>query len=106
MIRAVFDLVTAGESFDDFIFYGLDRLPGAGQELKTDAFRRSPGGGAVITAVAAARLGLRCAVISALSRDSERLLRAERVSIRNLRGSGEPSALTVALSTRRDRRFV
>lgn len=60
----------------------------------------------MITAVAAARLGTRCAIISALSPDSERLLRRERVVVRNLRASGEPSAITVALSTRTDRRFV
>lgn len=100
------DLVTAGESFDDLIFYDLTRLPAAGQELKTTAFRRSPGGGAVITAVTAARLGLRCAVISALSTDCVRMLRKERVTIRNVRVPGEPTAMTVALSTRADRRFV
>ncbi len=105
-IPAVTDLVVAGESFDDLLFYGLRRLPEAGHELKTRSFLRSPGGGAVITAVAAARLGIRCAVISALSVDGERLLRAERVSVTNLRKRDEPPALTVALSTRADRRFV
>lgn len=102
----VFDLVTAGEAFDDFIFYSLDRLPANGEELKTDAFSRSPGGGAVITAIAAARLGLRCAVMSGLSDEGAHLLREEGVSVRNLRRRDEPSALTVALSTRRDRRFL
>jgi sugar/nucleoside kinase (ribokinase family) len=102
----VFDLVTAGEAFDDFIFYALDRLPGDGEELKTDAFSRSPGGGAVITAIAAARLGLRCAVVSGLSDDAERLLREEGVAVRNLRSRSEPAAVTVALSSRRDRRLL
>src|SRR5262245_57233984 len=83
--RIVFDLVTAGEAFDDFIFYGLDRLPANGEELKTQAFSRSPGGGAIITAIAAARLGLRAAVVSAVSNDGAGMLRAERVSVRNLR---------------------
>src|SRR5581483_5218130 len=106
MIAAVVELVTAGESFDDLLFYGLTRLPDAGQELRTTSFVRSPGGGAVITAVAAARLGVRCAVVSALSAESERLLRAERITIRNLRANGEPTALSVALSTRSDRRFI
>ncbi|HEX7136349.1 MAG TPA: carbohydrate kinase family protein, partial [Vicinamibacterales bacterium] len=78
----------------------------AGRELKTPSMVRSPGAGALITAVAAARLGTRCAVISALSPDSEELLRKERVTVRNLRARGEPSAVTVALSTRADRRFV
>jgi len=102
----VFDLVTAGEAFDDFIFYALDRLPSGGEELKTKSFSRSPGGGALITAIAAARLGLRCAVVSALSDEGVRLLKDERVSVHNLRRHDEPSAITVALSTRRDRRFL
>jgi sugar/nucleoside kinase (ribokinase family) len=100
------DLVTVGESFDDFVFYDLTRLPGAGQEIRTTSFARSPGGGALITAVAAARLGLRCAIVSALSVDCERLMRKERIAIHNLRMHGEPSALSVALSTRADRRFI
>jgi sugar/nucleoside kinase (ribokinase family) len=102
----VFDLVTAGEAFDDFVFHGLAGLPEAGREVKTDAFARSAGGGAIITAVGAARLGLRCASISGLSRDAVRLLRDEGVSVRNVRRHDEPVAVTVALSTRRDRRFV
>ena len=100
------DLVSAGESFDDLVFYGLTQMPRAGRELKTASLFRSPGGGAIITAVAAARLGIECAVVSALSADCERFLRAEHVTTRNLRAAGEPSALTVALSTRADRRFV
>jgi ribokinase len=102
----VFDLVTAGEAFDDFIFYALDRLPGGGEEVKTQAFTRSPGGGAVITAIGVARLGLRCAVMSALSPEGARLLEDEGVSVRNLRRRDEPAAITVALSTRRNRRFL
>ena len=88
------------------MFYGLTRLPDAGQELRTPNFFRSPGGGAITTAVAAARLGLRCAVASALSVDSMRLLRRERIAMRNLGRNGEAPAVTVALSTRADRRFV
>ena len=105
-MRPVLDLVTAGDAFDDFIFHSLVRLPAAGQELKTNAFSRTCGGGAVITAVAAARLGLRCAVMSGLSGDAARLLRDESVAVRNLRLRDEPTAITVALSTRRERRFV
>jgi hypothetical protein len=33
----------AGEGFDDFVFYGLDRLPVDGEELKTPHFTRGPG---------------------------------------------------------------
>ena len=45
-----FDLVTAGDAFDDYVFAGLPRLPRAGEELKTPTLVRAPGGGAVITA--------------------------------------------------------
>ena len=102
----MFDLVTAGEAFDDFVFYGLDRLPKNGEELKTDHFGQSAGGGAVITAIAAARLGLQCATFSGLSRDAARLLRDEGVGVRNLRRRGEKAAISVAISTRQDRCFV
>jgi sugar/nucleoside kinase (ribokinase family) len=104
--RRMFDLFIAGEAFDDLIFYGLDDLPEPGHELKTDAFVRSPGGGAVITAVAAARLGLRCGVASGLGEAAAKLLGIEGISVHNLRRRNEPGAITVALSTRQDRRFV
>jgi sugar/nucleoside kinase (ribokinase family) len=102
----VLDLITAGETFDDFVFYRLTRVPAAGREVKTHRFVRSPGGGALITAVAAARLGLRSAVASGLSDDGVTMLRDEGVGVRNLRRRSEPAAITVALSTTRDRRFV
>ena len=104
---SVLDLVTVGEAFDDFIFYKLDALPAPGRELKTDAFVRTVGGGAVIAAVAAARLGgVRCGIVSALSREAAALLRRHGVAVRNLRRATEPIALTVSLSTPNDRRFV
>ena len=100
------DLIAAGEAFDDFVFHGLARLPAPGEEIKTGRFVRSPGGGAVITAVAASRLGLRCGVVSSVSDQAARALRAEGVHVRNLRRRSEPAAITVALSTVRDRAFV
>jgi ribokinase len=102
----VADLVTAGEGYDDYVFHSLRSLPRAGEELKTHAFTRAPGGGAVITAIAAARLGVRTAVISGVSREVQRLLRAEGIAVRNLRRPGEPVPLTIALSTARERRFI
>lgn len=105
-LRRVVDLMIAGEAFDDFVFYGLDRLPTSGEEIKTSQFARSPGGGAVITSVAAARLGLACGVITAIGADGARLLRAEGVRVHNLLRRGDAPAITVALSTRRDRSFV
>jgi sugar/nucleoside kinase (ribokinase family) len=100
------DLFTVGEAFEDIIFVDLPRLPGPGEEVKTSRFVRTIGGGAVITAVAAARLGLRCGVLSGLSREAAARLRAEKIKVRNLRRSGEPHAVSAALSTRTDRSFV
>ena len=79
---------------------------GLGGELKTGRFVATIGGGAVITATAASRLGLRTAVISGLSRQAIHVLRRERVTAINVRRPSEPHAVTVALSTSRDRSFV
>lgn len=95
-----------GESFEDLVFLGLPRLPGPGEEVKTSAFVRTVGGGAAITAVAAARLGARVEVLSGLGVEAVALLGRERVSVRNLRRAGEPHAITAALSTRHDRAFA
>jgi sugar/nucleoside kinase (ribokinase family) len=98
--------LTVGEAFEDLVFASLPRLPGPGEEVRTTAFTRTAGGGALITAVAAARLGARCAILSGMSREAAALLRREGVAVRNLRRQGEPHAVTAALSTRRDRAFA
>jgi len=100
------ELLTVGEAFEDLVFVNLPRIPRPGEELKTGDFRRLPGGGAVRTAIAAARLGVRTAIVSALGAEGEARLRAEGVTVRNLRRAGEPPAISVALSTRANRAFV
>jgi sugar/nucleoside kinase (ribokinase family) len=100
------DLLTVGEAFDDLIFVGLPHLPKAGEELKTGRFVATIGGGAVITAAAAARLGVRTRVITALSADAARGLERECIGVVNLRRPAEAHAVTVSLSTGRDRSFV
>jgi sugar/nucleoside kinase (ribokinase family) len=100
------DLVTAGEAFEDLVFLDLPRLPGPGEEIKTSGFLRLPGGGALTTAVAAARLGARCRILSGLGDEAVALLRRERVEVVNLRRPHEPHAITAALSTRGERSFV
>ena len=102
----MFDLICAGEAFDDFVFYDLAALPAPGTELKTESFVRTTGGGAVITSIAAARLGARVCALTAVSREGAARLRRGRVALTNLRRPNELPAVTVALSTRRDRRFV
>ena len=99
-------LLCAGEAFEDLIFGGLERLPELGEEIKTDHFTATIGGGAVITAVKAARLGMRTQLISALSDAALTRLKKERVQITNLRKKDEPHAITAALSTDTDRAFV
>ena len=100
------DLLTIGEAFEDLIFTGLPRLPRPGEEIKTSNFVHTVGGGAIITAVAAARLGLRCRVVSGLSLSALALLRAQKISVTNLRRPNEPYAITAALSTKTNRSFV
>jgi sugar/nucleoside kinase (ribokinase family) len=100
------DLLTVGEAFQDLIFVGLPHLPRSGEELKTARFVSTIGGGAVITATAASRLGLRTGVVSALSREAALALRRDQVRVVNLKRAAEAHAVTVSLSTKRDRSFV
>lgn len=100
------DLVCVGESFEDLIFAGLERLPRLGEELRTPSFLRTFGGGATITAVAAARLGVSTRIVSGLSDGASLRLRGEGVRVTNLRKRGEGHAITAALSTPQDRAFV
>ncbi len=99
-------LICAGEAFEDLIFVGLERIPELGEEIKTDRFTSTIGGGAVITAVKAARLGMRAHLMSALSDNAIARLKSERVHVTNLRKKNEPHAITAALSTGHDRAFV
>jgi sugar/nucleoside kinase (ribokinase family) len=100
------ELVSIGEAFDDFIFYDLPRLPRPGEELKTSRFARVPGGGAITTAVTAARLGISTRVVSGLSDAGRAWLKNEGIAFRDLRRPDERAAITVAISTGRDRSFV
>ena len=100
------DLLVVGEAFEDLIFAGLPRLPRTGEEIRCARYLSTIGGGAVITAAAAARLGIPTAAISALGAEGVRYLRSQGVRVTNVRRGDEPPAVTVALSTARDRTFV
>ncbi len=100
------DLACVGESFEDLIFAGLDRLPRLGEELRTKSFVRTYGGGATITAVAAARLGVSTRIVSGLSDGAVARLKSEGVLVTNLRRRHELHAVTAALSTPEDRAFA
>ncbi len=71
------DLVIATPAFLDMTLVGLEGLPALGQERFAGDLLRSPGGGA-ITAIAAARLGLRTALVAPLGDDGPgELVRSE-----------------------------
>ena len=100
------ELLTLGEAFEDLVFLGLPRLPKSGEEVRTDRFVRTVGGGAVITAVAAARLGMPCGTWSALGDLAVQRLKREGVAVTNLKAADEDHAVSAALSTAENRSFV
>lgn len=105
-------LVTAGEFFLDLIFYDLERLPVLGEELKTDCFLFSFGGGAAITAATAARLGIATQLMtilgdSAMDVEARRLVGQFGIGMDGSdSASGTSAGLTVSVSTRADRYFL
>ncbi len=88
------------------MFHGLPRLPRPGEEVRTGRLARTWGGGTIITAVAAARLGVPVEILSALPDAAVADLAREGVTVRNLKKPREPHAVSVALSTARDRAFA
>ena len=99
-------LLVAGESFEDLVFADLGRLPRAGEEMRTRAFERTVGGGAVISAAWARAAGLSVRILSALPPRFSRTLKGEGVGYRDLRRAGAPHAVTACLSFGGDRSFV
>ncbi|MDE0626794.1 MAG: carbohydrate kinase family protein [Bryobacterales bacterium] len=105
-------LVCAGEFYTDLIFFGLERLPSLGQEVKTDQFAISTGGRAAITATAAALLGCATELItvwgdSALDSEARIGLEASGVDCSSAAvRPDEMSGISVAVSTREDRCFL
>jgi ribokinase len=102
------DLAIATPAFVDLTFVGLEALPRPGQERYARDLVRSPGGGA-ITAIGAARLGLRVALASPLGADPDgrelrRSLLDEGVACRG--GETERSAISVVMPIDGDRAFV
>jgi sugar/nucleoside kinase (ribokinase family) len=61
-VSDAFDVVCVGAPFLDLTFVGLPAVPGPGEEVHADDLALTPGG-AAITAVGAARLGLRAALL-------------------------------------------
>lgn len=105
-------LVCAGEFFTDLIFSDLEALPSLGQEVKTDDFAISIGGGAAITATAAARLGRPTELVTVWGSsvlDGEARIRLEASGVSCSLSQIRPDlacGVTVAVSTPEDRYFL
>lgn len=99
-------LLVAGETFEDLIFAELPRLPRPGEEIRTDQFRRTFGGGALISAAWARAEGLEVDLVSALPPRVGRVLETEGIGYQNLRRPREPYAVTACLSFGPERSFA
>jgi sugar/nucleoside kinase (ribokinase family) len=111
--RAAFDLLVIGDCNPDVLVLGDDLTPAFGQQEKlVDSMALVVGGSASITAVAAARLGLRVALVAAIGDDAAgnfmlaELARAG-VDTRAIAVRGQaPTGMTIALSRGNDRAIL
>jgi sugar/nucleoside kinase (ribokinase family) len=108
-----FDLIVIGDCNPDVLVVGGDVTPAFGQEEKlVDSMSLVVGGSASITAVAAARLGLRVALIAAIGDDAAGNFMLGELSRAGVdTGSmpvraGLPTGMTVALSRGDDRAIL
>jgi ribokinase len=95
------ELAVTTPAFLDLTFVGLEALPGPGDERYAGDLVRSPGGGA-ITAVAAARLGLRTALLAPLGNDLagefvKRELEAEGVEVSGFQTDRTPQTVVMPI---------
>jgi ribokinase len=99
------ELVVSTPAFLDLTFVGLEALPKEGEERFAGDLVRSPGGGA-ITAVAAARLGLRTALIAPLGSDLagdyvRREVEAEGVAVTDFKSDRTPQTVVMPVGSSR-----
>jgi sugar/nucleoside kinase (ribokinase family) len=111
--RKAFDLVVIGDCNPDVVVRGDDLTPAFGQQEKlVESMSLVVGGSASITAVAAARLGLRVALVAAIGDDA-----AGGFMLAELKAAGvdtgampvrpqSPTGMTVALSRGDDRAIL
>jgi sugar/nucleoside kinase (ribokinase family) len=102
------ELAVTTPAFLDLTFIGLEALPRTGEERYAGDLVRSPGGGA-ITAVAAARLGVRTALLAPLGKDDagefvRREVEAEGVAVEGFRT--DRTAQTVVMPVGEDHTMV
>jgi len=98
-------LAVSTPAYLDLTFVGLESLPKEGEERFAGDLVRSPGGGA-ITAVAAARLGLRTALVAPLGRDLagdfvRREVEAEGVQVTDFRSDRMPQTVVMPVGSTR-----
>jgi sugar/nucleoside kinase (ribokinase family) len=110
MKRKIRDVVLIGELFVDEILGDFQVLPKLGEEAFARTFHREVGGGAAITACGLAKLGVKVAVLGVVGKTDgdwviERMEGAGVSCAGIRRHSGEPTGLTVSVSTREDRAF-
>jgi ribokinase len=102
------DVACAGAVFLDLTFEGLEELPRPGDERFARELHESPGG-AAITAVGLARLGLRAAVVAPLGRDRAGYALREVLEREGIVCAGpesERTPVTVVLPVGEERAFV
>ena len=107
------DLVVIGDCNPDVLVLGDDVTPAFGQQEKlVDRVSLEIGGSAAITAVAAARLGLRVALVAAVGRDPAGTFMLDQLAREGVDVSavivrdGLPTGMTVALSRGGDRAIL
>jgi sugar/nucleoside kinase (ribokinase family) len=107
------DLVVVGDCNPDVLVTGDDVTPGFGQQEKlVGAISMVVGGSAAITAVAAARLGLRVALVAAIGADAAGSFMLAELAREGVDTAAvvvrpdAPTAMTVALSRGEDRAIL
>ena len=107
------DLVVVGDCNPDVLVLGGDLTPAFGQQEKlVDSMSLVVGGSAAITAVAAARLGLRVALVAAVGVDPAGAFMLGQLASEGIDTTavavraGAPTGMTVALSRGEDRAIL
>jgi sugar/nucleoside kinase (ribokinase family) len=103
------DVVVFGDLFIDLVMTGFSRLPALGEEALASNFRREMGGGAAITACGLGVLGANTRVMGIVGPVEIEWFRdrfeSKDVHTGTLSSETEPTAITVAISTDKDRVF-
>ena len=106
------DVIAFGTVFLEVVFGDVPALPGPGQEIYTEQFAYSCGGGAVTAATAASKLGVRAGMSALLGEDLgsrvvERHCRQAGVDLTPSRYvTGPATGVSAAVNFAGDRAFI